>query len=106
MNTAASYSWCCISIYELILFPTKIHFSPTINFFPLFLNEDGRILKNGIFKLHYQFRRYSTLTKTVLHESQYLQSYDSFPDFPRPKFKEDRHNFADIEIQKNCLSQS
>ena len=27
-------------------------------------------------KLHYQFRRYSTLPETVLLESQYLQSYD------------------------------
>ena len=53
-------------------------------------------------KLHYRFRRYSTLTKTVLLESQHLQSYDSLPDFLRPKFEEDRHNFdnfADVEIQ-------
>ena len=53
-----------------------MHFSPTIDFLPLFLNEDGRILKNGLSKLHYQFRRYSTLTKTFLLESQCLQSYD------------------------------
>ena len=39
------------------------------------------------------------MTMTVLLESQYLQSYDSLPDFLRPKFEEDRHNFADIEIQ-------
>ena len=39
------------------------------------------ILKNGLSELHYRFRRYSTLTKTVLLESQYLQSYDSLPDF-------------------------
>ena len=58
----------------------------------------GRILKNGLSKLHYRFRRYSTLTKTVLLESQYLQS-DSLSDFLMPKFEEDRHNFADIEIQ-------
>ena len=45
------------------------------------------------------FRRYSTLTKTVLLESQYLKSYDSLPDFLRPKFEEDCHNFEDIEIQ-------
>ena len=55
--------------------------------------------KNGLSKLHYQFRQYSTLTKTVLLESQYLQSYDSLPDFLRPQFEEDRYNFADIEIQ-------
>ena len=79
--------------------PTKMHFFPTIDFLHTFLNEDGRILKNGLGKLHYRFRRYSTLTKTVLLESQYLQSYDSFPDFVRPKFEEDSHNFADIQIQ-------
>ena len=28
-----------------------------------------------------------------------LQSYDSLPDFLRPKFEEYRHNFARIEIQ-------
>ena len=56
-------------------------------------------MKNGLSKLHYRFRRYSTLTKTVLLESQYLKSYGSIPDFLRPKFEEDRHNFADIEIQ-------
>ena len=39
------------------------------------------------------------LTKTVLLESQYLQSYDRLPDFLRPTFEEDRHNFANIEIQ-------
>ena len=50
-------------------------------------------------KLHYRFRQYSTLTKTVLLESQYLQSYDSLPDFLGLKFEEDRHNFADIEVQ-------
>ena len=85
--------------YELILFPHKNPLFPTIDFYPLFLNEDGRFLKNGLSKLHYRFRRYSTLTKTVLLESQYLKSYGSIPDFLRPKFEEDRHNFADIEIQ-------
>ena len=59
----------------------------------------GRILKNGLSKLQYRFWRYSTLTKAVLLESQYLQGYDSLPDFLRPKLEEDRHNFADIEIQ-------
>ena len=51
-------------------------------------------------KRHYRFQRYSTLTKTVLLEYQYLQSYDSLFDFLRPNFEEDRHNFADIEIQE------
>ena len=53
-----------------------MHFFPTIDFLPLFLNEDGRIREKGLSKLHCRFRRYSTLTKTVLLESQYLQSYD------------------------------
>ena len=34
-----------------------------------------------------------------------MQSYDSLPDFLRPKFEEDRHNFADVEIQAK-LSQA
>ena len=63
--------------------PQKCTFSPQSVFCPLFLNEDGRILKNCLSKLHYRFRRYSTLTKTVLLESQYLQSYGSLPDFLR-----------------------
>ena len=67
----------------------KCTFSPHSIFSPLFLNEDGRVLKNGLSKLHYRFRRYSTVPKTVLLESQYLQSYDSIPDFLRPKFEED-----------------
>ena len=33
-------------------------------------------LGKNVCKLHYRFRRYSTLTKTVLLESQYLQSYN------------------------------
>ena len=81
-----------------------MHFFPQSIFYTLFLNEDGRILKNGLSKLHCRFRRYSTLPETVLLESQYLQSYESRPDFLRPKFEEDRHNFADIE--QNCLSQT
>ena len=36
------------------------------------------------------------MTKTVLLESHYLQSYDSIPDFLRLKFEEDRHDFADM----------
>ena len=79
--------------------PTKILFFPQSNFHPLFLNEDGRIRGKRPSKLHYQFRRYQTLPWTILLESQYLQSYDSLPDFLRPKFEEVRHNFADIEIQ-------
>ena len=79
--------------------PQKSTFSPQSIFYALFLNEDGRIRGKRLSKLHYRFRRYSTLPKTVLLESQYLQSYDSLPDFRRPKFEEDLHNFADIEIQ-------
>ena len=56
--------------------PTKMHFFPQSIFYPLFLNEDGRIRGKRLGKLHYRFRRYSTLLKTVLLESQYLQSYD------------------------------
>ena len=72
-------------------FSQKSTFPQQSIFYPLFLNEDGRILKNSHSKLHYRFRRYSTLLKSVLLESQYQQSYDSFPDFLRPKFEEDRH---------------
>ena len=90
---------------ELIL-TTKCTFSQQLIFYQFFLNEDGRILKNGLSKLLYQFRRYSILTKTVLLESQYLQSYDSLPDFLRPKFEEDRHNFAHMRFKQNCLGQS
>ena len=39
------------------------------------------------------------MTKLVLLDSQYLQNYDSLPDFLRPKFEEDCHDFEDIEIQ-------
>ena len=53
-----------------------MHCFPTIDFLPLFLNEDGRNLKNGLSKLHCRFRRHSTLLKTVLLEFQYLQGYD------------------------------
>ena len=53
----------------------------------------------------YRFRRYSTLPNTVLLESQYLQCYDSLPDFLRQKFEEDSHYFEDIEIQAK-LSQA
>ena len=34
-----------------------------------------------------------------------MQSYDSLPDFLRPKFEEDRHNFADIEIPATHVTQ-
>ena len=42
--------------------PTKILFFPQSNFHPLFLNEDGRIRGKRHSKLHYRFRRYSTLS--------------------------------------------
>ena len=50
----------------------KCTFPRQLILYPLFLNEDGRILKIGLsnLKLFYRFRRYSTLTKTVLLESQ------------------------------------
>ena len=85
---------------ELILFPPqKSTFSPQSICYPLFLNKDGRILTNGRSKLHYRFRRYSTLPKTVLLESQYLQSYDDLVQILAKENQEDCHNFADIEIQ-------
>ena len=85
--------------------PQKFTFSAQSIVYTLFLKEDGRNLKNGLSKLHYRFRRYSILTKTVLLESQYLQSYDSLPDFLRPKFEEDRQSRFVITLQ-NCLRQS
>ena len=100
------YSSCVHYITWINSFPPQIStFSQQLIFYPLFLNEDGRILKNGLSKLHYWFRQYSTLTKTVLLESQYLQIYDGLSDFLRPKFEEDRHNFADIEIQAKSIMQ-
>ena len=77
----------------------KSTFSPQSIFYPLFLNEDGRIRGKRFSKLHYRFRRYPTLPKTVLLESQYLQSYDDFLQILASENQEDRHNFADIEIQ-------
>ena len=56
--------------------PQKSTFSLQSVFYPLFLNEDGRIRGKRLSKLHYRFRRYSTLPNTVLLESRYLQSYD------------------------------
>ena len=47
----------------------------------IFLNDDGRIGEKRLSKLHYRFRRYSTLNQTVLLESQYLQSYDDLLQF-------------------------
>ena len=87
-------------------FPTKIHFSPTIDFLPLFLNKDGRIRGKRLSKLHYRFQRYSTLTKTVLLESQYLQNYDSLPDFLRPKFEEDSITLQISRFKQNRPWQS
>ena len=85
---------------ELVLFPHKNALPPPQSiFYPLFLNEDGRIPKNGLSKLHYRFRRYSTLTNTVLLESQYLQSYDYLLQILAKENQEDCYNFADIEIQ-------
>ncbi len=45
--------------------PQKITFSPQSIFNPLFLNEDSRIRKNRLSKLHYRFQRYTSLIKTV-----------------------------------------
>ena len=56
----------------------KCTFSPQSIFYPLFLNEDGRIRGKRLSMLHNRFLRYSTLPKTLLLESQYLQSYDDF----------------------------
>ena len=53
----------------------KCTFSPQSIFYPLFLNNDGRIRGKRPSKLHYRLR-YSTLLKTFLLESQYVQSYD------------------------------
>jgi hypothetical protein len=65
----------------------------------LFLNEGGRIKKNHLSKLHYQFQRYTSLIKSVQLELQCLQSYDGFPDFYRPIFEELHHNSIGIVIQ-------
>ena len=60
LGTRACREWIFFS-------PQKSTFSPQSIFYPLFLNEDGRILKKSLSKLHYWLRRYSTLTKTVFY---------------------------------------
>ena len=67
-------------------FPT---FCPQQIFYPLFLNKDG---KSKLSKLNYRYRQYASLIKTVLLESQCLQSYEGILDIFRPKFKEDHYN--------------
>ena len=64
------------SLLYIFFPPQKSTFFPQSIFYPLFLNEDGRIREKRLSQLHCRFRRYSTLPKTVLLESQYLQSYD------------------------------
>ena len=95
--------------HELILFPYKNpHFPPNLfstNFFSMKMAE---FLKRALLvsKLHYQFRQYSTLTKTVLLESQYLQSYDSLPDFLRPNLKKIVITLKILRFKQNYLRQS
>ena len=80
--------------------PTKIHFLQTQTIFSrLFLTEDGKIETIRFSKLHYRFRRYKSLIKTVWPESHGLQSYVGLLDIFRPKFEEDLHNSAGKEIQ-------
>ena len=103
-NPLSGWPWCADDTFFP---PHKNALFPHNRFlYPRFLNEDGRIREKRLSKLHYRFRRYSTLTKKVLLESQYLQSYGSHFDFLWPKFEEVRHNFADIEIQAKLFSQS
>ncbi len=80
------------------LFRHRMCFFVTI-FFPLFLNEGGRIKKNRLSKLHYRFQRYTSLIKSVYLESQCLLSYDGVLDFFRPNFEVLHHNSIGIEIQ-------
>ena len=51
----------------------QFSFSPQLIFYPNFPIEDGIIRKIRVSKLHYQFQRYVTLTKTVQLELQCLQ---------------------------------
>ena len=67
--------------------------------YPRFLNEDGRIRKNRLSMLYYQFQRYASLCQTDLLESKRLQSYYSLLQFFTPNFGEDCNIFAFIEIQ-------
>ena len=91
---------------ELILFPHKNALFPTIDFLPTFSQWRWQNSQNGLSKLHYRFRRYSTLTKTVLLESQYLQSYGSLSDFLRPNLKKIVITLQILRFKQNCLSQS
>ena len=63
--------------HDTFVFPHKNPLFPhnrfSNHFFSMKMAELG---KKHLRKLHYRFRRYSTLPETVLLESQHLQSYD------------------------------
>ena len=49
--------WCPRSVlHEQFFSVSTIHFLSTANFLPFFFNADGRVWKNRLSKLHYQFR--------------------------------------------------
>ena len=52
--------------HEKFVFAHKNSIFPTTDFYLLFFKEFGRIGKNRFSKLHYRFRRNSSLIKTVL----------------------------------------
>ena len=63
--------------YELIFFRHCFSLFRHSRFATDFLlNEDGRIRENRLRKLHYRFRRNTSLINGVKRESQYLQSFD------------------------------
>ena len=56
------FIWCA---HDAFFWPTKIRFWPTNEFSTLFFSMKMAIGKNRLSKLHYRFRRCSTLIKTV-----------------------------------------
>ena len=93
------------TLHEVILFPHRKPLFPQSIFYPLVLNADGRILKNGLSKLHYRFLRYSTLPKTVLLESRYLQIMTVFLIFIGQILEKIVITLQLLRFKQKCLRQ-
>ena len=86
-------------------FPQQFHFfcSLFLNFLFSFPQWRGRIRKSRLSKLHSEFSRCASLTKTVYLEFQCLQSYDHLLRILACKNQEDCHKFAGIEVENGWL---
>ena len=92
--------------HDAFFFPQKSTVSPQSIVYPLFLNEDGRIRGERLSKLHYRFRRYPTLPKTILLEYQYLQSDDDLLQILAWEIWKTVITLQILTFKQNCLSQS